>query len=101
MVGENSPSWKGGTIEYYGPNWRKQRRAARKRDGYKCRVCNKKQKGRALDVHHIKPFRDFGYVPGKNDNYREANRLTNLISLCKSCHKNVECGLIDIQLNLI
>jgi predicted HNH restriction endonuclease len=34
-----------------------------------------------LDVHHIIPFRKFGI-----DRYREANKISNLISLCNSCH---------------
>lgn len=97
--GENSPFWKGGEVEYRGPNWNQQQRAARKRDGYKCRHCGKVQKknGRALDVHHIKPFREFGYIPGTNDNYLQANALTNLITLCNRCHKKAEHYKIAIQ----
>jgi DEAD/DEAH box helicase domain-containing protein len=41
-------------------------------------------------VHHIQRFRTFGYVPGKNDGYQEANRLENLVTLCRSCHRRVE-----------
>jgi DEAD/DEAH box helicase domain-containing protein len=41
-------------------------------------------------VHHVEPFRTFGYVRGKNDRYLEANRLENLVTLCRSCHRRVE-----------
>lgn len=97
--GALSPQWLGGHPEYYGPNWGEQKRSARKRDGYKCRHCGKDQKknGRALDVHHIKPFRTFGYIPNENDYYLLANDLTNLVSLCRRCHKLAEYGSIAIQ----
>lgn len=98
-VGAAHPGWLGGHVEYYGPNWTLQKRAARKRDGYICRHCGKttKQNGRALDVHHIRPFRTFGYIPDVNDAYRAANDLTNLVSLCRRCHKLAEYGVIAIQ----
>jgi DEAD/DEAH box helicase domain-containing protein len=41
-------------------------------------------------VHHIEPFRTFGYIRGKNDRYLEANRLENLVTLCTGCHRRVE-----------
>lgn len=98
-VGENNPHWKGGPIDYYGPNWVKQKRATRKRDDHKCRACGRseKQNGRALDVHHIRPFREFDYIYGENENYLLANELTNLISLCNRCHTLVEHHKIAIQ----
>lgn len=98
-LGENHHSWKGGSVHYYGPNWKQQAHAARKRDGYRCRHCGVSQKKlrRSLDVHHIQPIRTFGYIPGKNENYKQANDLVNLISFCTSCHKLAECGKITIQ----
>lgn len=100
QVGENSPTWKGGYHSYYGLNWGQQSHAARKRDNYRCQGCGKRQKKRAFDVHHIKPFRLFGYIPGENDRYLEANQLENLITLCKSCHKLVEAGKLSVQIRL-
>lgn len=99
LVGERAARWTGGKTEYYGPNWMRQARAARKRDGHKCRHCGTKkgQKKKALDVHHIKPFKSFGYIPGENDYYLAANDLTNLITLCPACHKDAETGEIPIQ----
>jgi DEAD/DEAH box helicase domain-containing protein len=45
---------------------------------------------RQHDVHHIIPFRTFGYIPGVNENYRLANALENLLTLCAACHQRVE-----------
>lgn len=102
-VGENNHNWKGGEVDYYGPNWFRQARAARQRDGYKCRHCGKSQKKtkRTLDVHHIVPFRNFGYIRDRNDNYLQANDLSNLITLCQQCHAKAEVKLIPIQPNLL
>ncbi len=75
----------------YGPNWPEQRNKARQRDGYRCTVCGAAERpGHQHDVHHIRPFRSFGYVPGVNENYLLANRLDNLRTLCRSCHRKVE-----------
>nr|MBN1229521.1 DEAD/DEAH box helicase [Anaerolineae bacterium] len=94
----------------YGPDWPQQREAARARDGYRCTRCTApEQTHRQHDVHHIRPFREFGYVPGENDNYLEANQLDNLTTLCAACHREVEstrrqrsalAGLANIIRNL-
>lgn len=98
-TGANNPNWRGGYAIYYGPNWTAQQRAARKRDKYVCQHCGKRQKkrGRAFDVHHIKPFREFGYVYGVNDHYLAANDLPNLVTLCRQCHWLAEYGKIALQ----
>jgi DEAD/DEAH box helicase domain-containing protein len=41
-------------------------------------------------VHHLRPFREFGYVPGENDAYIQANALDNLLTLCSRCHRRAE-----------
>jgi len=75
----------------YGPNWSAQREAARARDGRRCRRCGAPEReGRQHDVHHIIPFRTFGYTPEVNDFYKLANQLENLITLCPSCHRRAE-----------
>ncbi len=75
----------------YGPNWAEQRERARARDGYRCRRCGAPEPpDRQHHVHHIRPFREFGYVPGENEAYREANALENLITLCPRCHRRAE-----------
>jgi DEAD/DEAH box helicase domain-containing protein len=74
-----------------GPNWARQRERARARDGYRCRHCGAGERpGRQHDVHHLRPFRSFGWVAGQNDGYRAANELDNLITLCVSCHRRAE-----------
>lgn len=92
----------------YGPNWETQRNAARERDGFLCRECGAAEPpsrpspigdapmgegaggGRQHHIHHIRPFREFGYTRGQNENYKLANELDNLITLCPSCHRRVE-----------
>ncbi len=86
--------WRSDAIENYGPNWEEQRRRALERDGHRCRRCGAAHHPRRpLHVHHIRPFRTFGYVPGENENYREANRLENLVTLCARCHRLAEAGV--------
>lgn len=75
----------------YGPNWQKRRREALDRDAHRCRSCGASDQT-GLHVHHIRPFREFGYVPGRNENYRQANELDNLMTLCSSCHRRAEAG---------
>lgn len=81
--GENNPHWKGGYISDYGKNWNTQRLKALKRDKFTCRLCGDGEN--RLDIHHIKPFRLF-----ELKRYIEANDLSNLITLCVSCHTKIE-----------
>jgi DEAD/DEAH box helicase domain-containing protein len=75
----------------YGPNWQRQRDAARARDHYRCTVCGAPEPpDRQHDVHHKKPFRDFGYIRGENERYLQANDLSNLVTVCSNCHKAIE-----------
>jgi len=75
----------------YGPNWNKQRNAARKRDNHACVVCGKPETpGKEHHVHHRKPFRTFGYIRDENDNDLHANDLANLMTVCPSCHIKIE-----------
>ena len=74
-----------------GPNWPQQRDRARRRDGYTCRWCGAPERpDRQHDVHHLVPFREFGWLPGENENYVQANQLSNLITLCPNCHRLAE-----------
>jgi len=83
LVGSKVYNWTGGYDGYYGESWKKQRRLALMRDNYTCQECGKtrKQLNKCPDVHHIIFFRKFGL-----SRHEEANRLSNLISLCASCH---------------
>jgi 5-methylcytosine-specific restriction endonuclease McrA len=84
--GEDCANWRGGYLPYYGPSWRPARRAARLRDKV-CQDCGltPAQHGRALDVHHLTPFRTFGA-----ERHQEANDLANLVTLCPPCHLRLE-----------
>jgi len=85
--------WTGEQVESRGPNWSEKRDRARERDGYRCRWCGADESARPHHVHHILPFRDFHWRPGRNDNYLQANDLDNLITLCPSCHRQAEQGV--------
>jgi DEAD/DEAH box helicase domain-containing protein len=75
----------------YGPSWDKTRDLVRARDGYRCRSCGAPERGsRQHDVHHLRPFREFGYVRGMNNNDQLANAPDNLITLCPACHHRTE-----------
>lgn len=78
----------------YGPNWQEQRKRVRQRDGYRCTRCGQPEpKGVQHDVHHVVPFRTFGYAPQQNEAYVQANQLSNLVLLCRRCHQTVETGV--------
>lgn len=86
-TGSDNPCWRGGHAPYYGANWKRQQSEARRRDKHVCQLCGiaEIECRRALNVHHIVPFRFFGV-----ERYKEANTLRNLVSLCDSCHKIAE-----------
>jgi DEAD/DEAH box helicase domain-containing protein len=70
----------------YGPDWEAQKQRARHRDGYRCQLCGEPESGRAHHVHHKIPFRAFSTAV-------EANKLTNLITLCPRCHRRAELAV--------
>ena len=73
-----------------GPCWVVQKKTL-DRDGHRCRTCGASDEVK-LHVHHIRPFREYNYVPGENENYKLANQLGNLIALCPGCHRNAEAS---------
>jgi 5-methylcytosine-specific restriction endonuclease McrA len=85
-TGPDSYNWRGGYAPYYGPGWTRQRRAARRRDKYTCQRCgiHEDELGEQLNVHHIKALREF------NGDFDAANKLSNLICYCRTCHSIVE-----------
>jgi DEAD/DEAH box helicase domain-containing protein len=67
----------------YGSGWNTLRNKVRARDNYRCQVCGVIEQGRAHDVHHKIPVRMFYSI-------EQANQLSNLITLCPSCHRRAE-----------
>lgn len=94
----------------YGPNWMQQRDLARQRDGYACVECGKAEgPAQQHHVHHVVPFRKFGYRRGENEAYLQANALDNLMTVCPTCHRRIEtadegnqalAGLCHLMANL-
>lgn len=96
--GSVHPNWRGGG-KYLtrGRNWSAQRRKVLERDNCSCQICGLKMNNKSkkiIDVHHIKPYRQF------NGDYTAANDLLNLITLCRSCHKRVEHGTLPCPIPL-
>ena len=97
LLSDGGPNYKGGISKngstFYGGNWEKQKRKTLKRDGYACQICGKKKipgdRYSKIDVHHIKTILSF------NGDFESANQLSNLITLCRSHHKQVEAGTIQ------
>ncbi len=67
----------------YGPNWKQIRNQVRERDEYRCQMCGNAEEGKEHNVHHRTPLRAF-------DDLKKANKLSNLITLCASCHHLAE-----------
>lgn len=86
VYGENHPQFKPDYQDSYGPNWDRQAAKARQRDNYECQICGVPQEefDRALHVHHLTPRREFMDESGYD--YKQANRIDNLVTLCESCH---------------
>lgn len=83
-AGKNNSQWRGGHSQYRGKNWRAQKQEVLKRDKFQCQICGSKKN---LIVHHKIPYH-------LCKTYKEANKLINLITLCKRCH-----GLLEIEFN--
>lgn len=95
FTGNKHPNWLGGSSYldfggFRGSNWQQIRRKVIERDGFKCLHCGigrdeHKEKYKCdFNVNHKIPFHQFG---GKNE---LANRLSNLETLCKSCHTKAD-----------
>jgi len=102
--GEDHYSWKPEQHNYYGPNWDEQSLKARKRDQARCQSCSKTDAtsrrlyGSVNFIHHIQP-RSFYFDEDGSFDYLTANRLENLITLCPSCHGQLEGLPIDNRHN--
>jgi len=67
----------------YGPGWPAQRDRARARDRNRCQSCGTLEQSKSHHVHHKVPFRAF-------ESTGQANRLSNLVTLCPRCHRRAE-----------
>lgn len=99
--GPNSWNWVGACLRknasYRGPDWNEIAGKARKRDGNECKHCgmsaadHQDRWGSLLEVHHIVPFYEF-------TDHKKANRLSNLVTLCKSCHMTADRAVPQRQI---
>jgi len=94
IVGEAHPDYEGGRRTFRtGPNWRNQREEAIQRDDDQCVACgmsraaHKQEYGYDIHVHHIEARRNF-------DDLEKANELSNLVTLCHSCHGTYEGSML-------
>jgi 5-methylcytosine-specific restriction endonuclease McrA len=95
--GEDHPNWKGG-VHDYGPGWANKRHHVLIRDQARCQDCgitepeHLSRHGRSLSVHHLVPRRTFVDEDGQFD-HELANRPSNLITVCTSCHNQRESNV--------
>ncbi len=77
LSGENHHNWQGGiSFEPYCPKFNKiLKDAVRNRDNRTCQLCNSKENGQRLSVHHI--------------HYDKENCYPDLIGLCRNCNAKV------------
>lgn len=70
---------------------------AYKRDGGICQICHQKPKQgeRQFHVHHIVKSHRFG------EDYKSANALSNLITLCPRCHAKADHSLVPVPVRLL
>jgi endogenous inhibitor of DNA gyrase (YacG/DUF329 family) len=94
MKAENNHNFNPNYTADYGENWNGIRSKVLERDFHSCRYCgvsqdqHKKKTGIGLDVHHKIPLYKF-------DSPERANKLYNLISLCRECHTQEESRIIN------
>ena len=55
------------------------------RDNHTCQHCHGKSKDKVLEVHHLESRKTGGNAP------------SNLITLCKTCHKNYHTDMIELK----
>ncbi len=72
-------------------DWHKLRMACLRRDKFTCIRCEKESKqGRGLEAHHLIPRNEDG-----------ANDITNLVTLCATCHDFVEVNNLRTKAEII
>lgn len=89
--GEDHHLWKenSSSAKYYGSSWYRQKKKVRERDGNECRLCGENTKSEynlRPDIHHITHSKYWDV----EEEHEKMNHSSNLISLCKKCHKRTE-----------
>lgn len=94
FTGSKNPSWNGGNPNGYGNGWKNIRSKVLDRDNYQCARCNNREDNVSycLEVHHIIPCRNF-------EDIDKANKMCNLVTLCRSCHRKIEEWPVLIDTN--
>jgi 5-methylcytosine-specific restriction endonuclease McrA len=98
--GPKHPQYLHGAGAYHrGPNWQRQKRHAKARDGHRCLRCGTREqdlraRGKFLHVHHVVPYR-------LCSSWKSANRLENLRSLCENCHRVEDAEFQALERDLI
>lgn len=81
------PNWQGGSHKagFRGHDWLAIAESVREKAGRCCERCAKSEadNGRRLDVNHKTPFH-------QSKNKLQANKLSNLEALCRSCHQKTD-----------
>ncbi|WP_251342421.1 homing endonuclease associated repeat-containing protein [Haloplanus halophilus] len=96
IKGREHPQFDPSAHDDYSENWGVHRKQAIRRDDEQCVRCgmgrdqHRKRTGRDLHVHHITPRSAF-------DEIADANQIDNLITLCASCHADVEHGSVEVK----
>jgi len=93
LSGKKHWNWKGGITDELrlirrSLEYRDWRFAVYKRDNYTCNYCKKKLRSGNIVAHHIKGFSEFEELRFDIDNG---------ITLCRSCHKKVHNGSINLD----
>jgi len=72
-----------GNTPYRGKKWSRISLSILERDNFTCQDCGFVGNRQSLDCHHVIPCRLFNLV-------RDANKPSNLLTLCKSCHSKAD-----------
>lgn len=101
QIGEDNHNWlppeeMADPRGYGSVEWRKKRKECLEKYDNRCLRCDittdehKSEHGFGLDAHHIRPADEF-------DSREEADRIDNLVALCRSCHNKLEGFPIDAR----
>lgn len=88
-IRQRDPIWVTKDEIDYGPRWEGIRKRVYARDGWKCQVCGGEKSVEDLHAHHITPLRYFADDDGRVE-YDVAHDMDNLVTVCASCHGEVE-----------